>query len=257
MDTAQNVQNNVTDTRFIMGMPITISVVGSTREEDIEDVFSYFVSVDNRFSTYKEHSEIMRINRGELAATDFSADMQEVFALALTTKRESGGYFDIVSPDGSIDPSGIVKGWSIRNAADILRNRGYKHFYIDAGGDIQSEGMSESGETWRVGIRNPFNHDEIVKVVCPRGAGMATSGTAARGAHIYNPLKPGEALADIVSITVIGPNAMEADRFATAAFAMGEDGIHFIEMLPGFEAYQIDSRGIATMTSGFNDYVRD
>ena len=49
---------------------------------------------------------------------------------------------------------------------------------------------------------------------------------------------------------------LEADRFATAAFAMGKDGILFIENLPGFEGYAIDAKGIATMASGFPCIVR-
>ena len=54
----------------------------------------------------------------------------------------------------------------------------------------------------------------------------------------------------------MGPNVLEADRFATAAFAMGREGIHFIESLKGFEGYAIDAKGIATMTSGFEVYTK-
>jgi thiamine biosynthesis lipoprotein ApbE len=60
---------------------------------------------------------------------------------------------------------------------------------------------------------------------------------------------------DVVSLTVIGPNVYEADRFATAAFAMGKKGIYFIEQLPGFEGYMIDTSAQATYTSGFERYV--
>jgi len=89
-----------------------------------------------------------------------------------------------------------------------------------------------------------------------RNEGIATSGTYIRGAHIYNPLNPQEQLNEIVSLTVIGPNIYEADRFATAAFAMGKNGIVFIEHLPGFEAYVIDVKGIATSTTGFSKYTQ-
>ena len=61
--------------------------------------------------------------------------------------------------------------------------------------------------------------------------------------------------ARIVSFTVLGPNVWEADRFATAAFAMGPAGIQFIEKEPCLEGYMISKDGIATMTSGFSDYV--
>ncbi len=62
-------------------------------------------------------------------------------------------------------------------------------------------------------------------------------------------------LVDVVSITIIGPNVFEADRFATAAFAMGRKGIQFIEELAGFEGYMIDAQACATYTSGFERYV--
>jgi len=88
-----------------------------------------------------------------------------------------------------------------------------------------------------------------------RDAEFATSGTAARGQHIYNPHQPQQAIEDIASITVVGPDIYEADRFATAAFAMGRSGIMFIEQLPGFEGYLIDANAVATMTSGFDTLI--
>jgi FAD:protein FMN transferase len=68
-------------------------------------------------------------------------------------------------------------------------------------------------------------------------------------------LRPGPLDGNIASLTVIGHNIYEADRFATAAFAMGAEGVHFIEGLAGFEAYQIDTSGVATFTTGFARYV--
>ncbi|HVU10254.1 MAG TPA: FAD:protein FMN transferase, partial [Phototrophicaceae bacterium] len=164
------------------------------------------------------------------------------------------GYFDI-RHKGTMDPSGIVKGWAIYNAAELLRRQGYQNFYVDAGGDIEAVGKNAQGQDWRVGIRNPFNLHEIVKVLCVSNCGVATSGTYVRGQHIYNPKDETQMIEDVVSLTVIGPNIYEADRFATAAFAMGKDGIAFIERLQGFEGYQIDAAGIATLTSGFAEVV--
>jgi thiamine biosynthesis lipoprotein len=87
------------------------------------------------------------------------------------------------------------------------------------------------------------------------GMGVATSGTYVRGQHIYNPKILGPLETDILSLTVIGPNIYEADRFATAAFAMGREGIVFIERRDGLEGYMIDLNGQATLTSGFERYV--
>ena len=76
-------------------------------------------------------------------------------------------------------------------------------------------------------------HSEHVKVLALTDQGIATSGTAIRGQHIYNPHQPDASIQDIVSLTVIGPNIYEADRFATAAFAMGKEGIRFIANVAG------------------------
>lgn len=220
-------------------------------KETFDAVFAYLTSVDEQFSPFKETSEVSRINRGEIPDTELSAEMREVLEYARRTKEETSGYFNITKPDGRIDPSGIVKGWAILNAAKKLHALGYDNFCLDVGGDIQSSGVNESGESWSVGIRNPFNREEIVKVIYPYGKGVATSGSYIRGAHIYNPHVPDKTPEELVSLTLVGPDVCEADRYATAAFAMGKDGLLFVEHLPGFEAYGIDPKGIATMTSGF------
>lgn len=246
----------MTQTRLIMGMPITVSVANkNAREPSLQNVFSYFQHVDEVFSTYKRESEISRINRGELSADDASPEVREVLALAERTKWETFGYFNIKTPDGKLDPSGLVKGWAIRNAAQLLAEEGFKDYYVDAGGDIQTRGNASKKEPWKVGIRNPFNGKQIVKVLTVAEKGVATSGTYCRGQHVYNPYAPGLALSDVVSLTVVASNVYEADRFATAAFAMGKEGIYFLERLAGIEGYSIDRYGIATQTSGFEQYV--
>jgi FAD:protein FMN transferase len=243
------------ETRLTMGMPVCVEVRETEAAHHIADVFSYFDAIDRQFSIYKADSEISAFNASTVSFAQLTPAMREVLAIAELTKAESDGHFDIMRPDGLVDPSGIVKGWAIRNAALRLRGEGCHNFFVDAGGDAQAEGVSDTGEPWRVGIRNPFDLQEVIKIVALRGQGIATSGTSARGQHIYNPLKPGAAIEDIVSLTVIGPDVLEADRFATAAFAMGADGIYFIEERPGMEAYMVDTQGLATQTTGFGAYV--
>ncbi len=241
----------------MMGMPIAVEIADKTPAKSaIEKVFSYFSYIDEKFSTYKDTSEIMKINRGELGEMEYSEDMKTVFALSEETKKQTDGYFDIRTPSGPYDPSGLVKGWAIYNASKMLLADGFKNFYIDAGGDIQVYGLNAEGRAWSVGIRNPFNQKEIVKVLSVRDEGVATSGTYVRGQHIYNPKNAKMSIREVVSMTVVGRNIYEADRFATAAFAMGEAGIAYIEKLSGFEGYLIHANGMATMTSGFKKYIR-
>ncbi len=219
-----------------------------TSDTDIfKKVFSFFRDVDKKYSPFKKTSEVSKINSGVKKTT---AEMQEILDLCEKTRQETNGYFDVYQ-HGVFNPSGLVKGWAINKAADIIKNAGYEKFYIDAGGDIAANGI-----IWKVGIRNPFVKNQIDKVLRIKGRGVATSGNYERGRHIFNPID-GKLADEIASITVVGPNIYAADRMATAAFAMGKDGINFLEKLPGFEGYMIDNNKIATKTSGFDQYEID
>jgi thiamine biosynthesis lipoprotein len=243
-------------TTSLMGMPITVEIVDPEVSEDaLHKVFLYFQHIDETFSVYKETSEISQINSDRMLLKDASEEMRSVFALSEETKKETKGFFDIRTPHGHFDPSGIVKGWAILNAAKLLDAHGFHHFYVEAGGDIQVRGRNARGNPWTAGIRNPFKKEEIVKIVTLEDCGIATSGTYIRGQHIYNPFRGRKPITDIVSLTVIGKDVYEADRFATAAFAMGRDGIRFLEQRPDLAGYMIDSAGVATMTSTFSAFT--
>ncbi len=245
------------ETRILMGMPITVEIVDCfAKKKDVDKIFDYFKAVDSKFSTYKDKSEISLINKGVIKEDNFSMEMKEIFSLSEETKELTSGFFDIITPDGAYDPSGMVKGWAVYKASQILKESDFENFYIDAGGDIQTFGKNNDGKKWKVGIRNPFNIEEIVKVVEVSGEGIATSGTYIRGDHIYNPNNKNYSIKDIVSLTIIASNVYEADRFATAAYAMGVEGISFVEQLDGFDGYAIDNNSIAVFTSGFEKYIK-
>ncbi len=215
-----------------MGMPIAIEIVDpQATEENIDEVFGYFHGIDEKFSTYKPGSEISQINRKELQPKNYSAEMLTVLDLCENWKQKTNGYFDI--------------------------QKQFKNFYVEAGGDIEACGLNADNKPWVVGIKNPFAQEEIIKVLEISNQGLATSGTYIRGQHIYNPKLPGQQITDIISLTVIGPNVYEADRFATAAFAMENAGINYLNAQPGLQAYLVDSNGIATMTTGLEKYLKN
>lgn len=241
-------------------MPVSIHIVGNAIEKDINDVFTYLHHIDNVFSTYKKDSEISKINDGSLLKRNATEEVKHIFALCEETKHETNGYFDMTR-NGKINPSGIVKGYAIHMAANMLRDKGYKNFSVEIAGDIEVSGSSErksqeksSSGGWQIGIQNPFNTKEIIKVIKVTDKGVATSGNYIQGAHIYNP-KSNEMANEIASITVIAKNVYEADRMATAAFAMGENGIQFIEQLSGFEGYMVTKDKRAIYTGGFENFV--
>ncbi len=210
-----------------MGMPVTVELVNTRSASSlIAETFEYFNGIDERYSTYKPSSEISLINAG-MPPEKWSKEMSDVLELCEKTKLETNGYFDIENAEGTLDPSGLVKGWAIQRAADHLQKKGARNFYIDAGGDIQTHGRNSSGEPWKIGIRNPFDIQEIVKSIAVSGQAVATSGTYIRGQHIYNPRTPGEQPQGVKSITVIGTNHLRRRPFRHGRFCHGYGRDHF------------------------------
>ena len=236
-----------------MGMPVVIEVVDpEVINSDLHAVLNYFRDVDEQFSTYKETSEISQINDGKLSPGEYSLEMKKILSLCEHTKKETNGYFDI-EHKGKIDPSGLVKGYAIWKGAQMLLKNGYKNFYIEIAGDIQTMGLNADHEPWRVGIENPFDRTQIIKVVKLSGEGIATSGTYIRGNHIYNPLT-GEISQEVASVTVIAKNVYEADRFATAAFVMGRGALEFIEKKRELSALLVTQNKTTIKTSNFTQF---
>ncbi len=234
----------------IMGTAIGIDVPGGDLPaEVIDDAFALLRDVDARFSSYRPDSEVSRLIRGELEEADASADLRAVLGLCEDLRRTSDGYFDIRGhrADGRPDPTGLVKGWAIDEAAFRLDAAGALDFAINAGGDIVARGEPEPGRPWRVGIRHPEQGDRLAAVLRIRDLAVATSGLYERGDHIVDP-HDGQAARDLMSVTVVGPSLTYADAYATAAFAMGSAGAAWVHGHPGYGAYAIgaDRRSVWT-----------
>jgi thiamine biosynthesis lipoprotein len=231
----------------IMGMPIVIDVRDERpHDEALERAFDWFSHVDATFSTYKEDSEIRRLERGELALDDADEDVRLVLDRCEALHDETGGYFD-AHVSGRLDPSGLVKGWSVDRAADILRDAGLEHFAVSAGGDMRLVGSG-----WRVGIQHPRERESLAAVLELGDLAVATSGAYARGDHVVDP-HTGAAPADVLSVTVVGPDLATADAYATAAFAMGARGPTWTARLRGYEAMTIMADEAVLTTGGFPD----
>jgi thiamine biosynthesis lipoprotein len=217
----------------------------------LAEAVAWLHEVDATFSTYREDSVVSRVARGELALAECPPQVQEVFALCEQVSQESKGYFSIrAGQDGALDPSGMVKGWAIERASDLLAAHGSRNHSVNGGGDIQMEGESAPGQPWRIGITDPHDRQRVLTVVAGRDLAVATSGVAERGAHILDPhtgLPPGE----LASVTLVGRQLTLVDAYATAAFAMGAQSAAWIESLAGYEALLVFSGGGTRATSGW------
>jgi thiamine biosynthesis lipoprotein len=225
---------------LVMGTVATVELCDPVPDEGALDaVFAWLHQVDRRFSTYKEDSEVERLNRGELRPEDASPDMRFVLDECARLWRVTDGFFD-ANATGRFDPSGFVKGWSVQVASERLTAAGVPNHLVDAGGDIQTRGTPEPGRPWQVGVRHPWQKDKVAFVLTGDDLAVATSGTYERGLHVVDP-RTGRPAAEIASVTVVGRDLGVADAYATAAVAMGRAALDWLANLAGFESAVIFS----------------
>ncbi|MDX6340494.1 MAG: FAD:protein transferase [Trebonia sp.] len=246
----------------VMGTVVSFDVpVAARHDGSLDDAIRWLHWVDRVFSPFRPDSDVSQLAGGEVTVDGCAPEVAEVIEACAFVRELSGGYFT-ASPWGRFDPSGYVKGWAVERAADILSAAGSASHLVNGGGDVQCAGGRpgaapapgagpESAPPWRVGIADPLRPGRLALVVEARDCGVATSGTAERGAHIVNP-RTGAAAADLASVTVVGSSLALADACATAAFAMGPDlARDWTQSLDGYEAYAITAAGDTWQTSGF------
>ncbi len=218
-------------------------------ESVIDTAITWLHQVDATFSTYRPDSEISRLGRGELALPDCSAEVREILDRCAALEVETFGYFSAYAA-GSLDPSGLVKGWAIEKASDRLVAAGSTNHCVNGGGDVQCVGDALPGQPWRVGITHPLRPGALAGVAVGSGLAVATSGTAERGAHVLDP-HTGLAPDELASVTVVGARLARADALATAAFAMGAGARQWIDEVAGYEAFAVAADGGTWSTNGW------
>ncbi len=223
----------------VMGMAVSFDVRDRAPDrEGLAAAVRWLHEVDRTFSTYDENSVVSRLGRGDIGLDDAPRDVVDVLVLCERLRAETDGAFDafaVPAPNGTtLDPSGVVKGWSVERAAAVLEAHGHTDFTINAGGDIAVRGSAGRGTPWRIGIRHPEARDRLAVVLAVTGPmAVATSATYERGAHIVDP-RLGTPTTAVASATVVGPDLTLADAYATAVFVMGVDGLDWLAGRPGY-----------------------
>jgi FAD:protein FMN transferase len=215
--------------------------------EAVDDVVRWLHFVDATFSTYRADSPISRVGRGELRLMDADPYVAEVLDLCARAQQSTRGYFTSIV-DGQLDPSGLVKGWSIEMASALLHEHGSTNHAVNGGGDMQLAGESAPGRPWTVGIADPHDRSRVLATVTGREMAVATSGVTERGAHVVDPFT-GRAATGLAAVTVIGASLTDVDVYATAALAMGTAALAWLETLDGVEAMLVASDSAVTCTS--------
>ncbi|MFD5844153.1 FAD:protein FMN transferase [Streptomyces chartreusis] len=229
-----------------MGFPVSLRVDDAhVGPEAADAVFAWLREVDARFSPFKADSEVCRLDRGEIAHGDISADLGEVLGLCEEYRVATGGAFDVRLPGRGLDPCAVVKGWSVQRAAEVLRAAGARRFVLNAGGDVVA-----SGGPWRVGVRHPEQADKVCAVAELTDGAIATSARYERGDHIIDG-RTGRPATGLLSLSVVAPSLTVADTVATAAFAMGAEGVDWAASRAGCEVFAVDAERRVLRTEGF------
>lgn len=229
-----------------MGMPISVDIPNNNDQKIFNKLFEICEDTDNRFSPYKATSELSKLWRGAIKERDSSPDMQYIISECKKYEKLTDGYF---SPNFAkrFNPTGYVKAWCIQRMVDYLKSENIEIYLINAGGDIVA--ASNGTHKWDIAIANPFNTAEPIASLNVDNLCIATSGSYERGSHIINPHN-GEAATELASVTIFGPKIENADVFATAVYAMGEEkGITFIKTQKAYNAIIVRPDGTITTTA--------
>lgn len=235
-----------------MGMAISLHVraVDPSRgdiQAGVAAAFGVLRRADAAFSTYRDDSDLMQMRRGVLTPADADPWTTSVRHLCAEAEAVTAGLFttDLVGPDGTRgwDPTGVVKGWAVERAADVLREIPGITFCLNAGGDMvagRGRGGLPSGvdATWRVGIADPQDASRILDVVDLTDGALATSGTGQRGTHIVDPRIGAPAAVTRRSVTVMGPDLAWADVWATVSF-LDLDALPFSRMAASYRVVNV------------------
>lgn len=127
--------------------------------------------------------------------------------------------------------SSIAKGYGCDKVAEMLRRNGVTDYMVEIGGEIACGGLGPSRRKWQIGIEKPVaGKEDLAEVIAVNEGGVASSGNyrnfhkEAGGksfGHIISPLTGRPAPTDIAGCTVVAPDCMTADGYATAIMAMG------------------------------------
>ncbi|MBE6250217.1 MAG: FAD:protein FMN transferase [Bacteroidales bacterium] len=166
----------------------------------------------------------------------------------------------------ALNYNAVAQGYSCDVVARYLYSLGVKDMMVNIG-EIYCDGLNPSGKAWTIGIDKPVdgNNDPGVQLQgvfsVPSGPhGVVTSGNyrkfyvsdGRKYAHTIDPRTGRPVTHNLLSATVIAPDATLADAYATYCMVVGLDqAVAFIESSPDLEACLIydDNGQFRTWTS--------
>jgi len=148
-----------------------------------------------------------------------------------------------------IDLGGFGKEYAADRAAQVLKEKGVTHGYVNLAGDMRFLGPKPSGEPWMIGIQDPRARDQVVATLPITMGGLATSGdyeryfelNGQRYCHVLNP-KTGMPVSYWRSVSVTSPATVVSGCTTTMAMLKEAEGLAFLQAT-GFDFFAIDHTG--------------
>jgi thiamine biosynthesis lipoprotein len=166
------------------------------------------------------------------------------------------------TPGVRLDLGGIVKGWAADRAAQRLRKLGPA--LVDAGGDIAVSGPKTDGNAWPVGVIDPFQPGKHIDLLLLERGGVATSGRDRRRwikdklwqHHIIDPRDNQPAQTDVLTATVVAPNARTAEMAAKVALILGSwRAIQWLDQRPALAGLLVLEDGEILHSRRWMNYI--
>jgi len=152
-------------------------------------------------------------------------------------------------PRLQLNASSIAKGYACDVIAKLLESYGITNYLVEIGGEVHAKGKNQSGVCWRIEIPKPLDDasgwvHERMEVVGLCDKSIATSGNyrnfhvkdGKKYGHTINALTGYPAESPILSASVLYPDCMTADAFATVFMTMDLDEAVSL----GNEIYDLD-----------------
>ena len=157
-------------------------------------------------------------------------------------------------PRITLNFSAIAKGYACDVIGELFEAEGVKNYMVEIGGEVAAKGKNSRGQCWQIGINKPEDDvtgmtrdiDTIVRLCGKKG--LATSGNyrnyyirdGKKYAHIIDPRTGYPSEQTILSATIVAPDCMTADAYATTFMVMGiEDACRMAATIPEIEYYII------------------
>ncbi len=148
-----------------------------------------------------------------------------------------------------VDLGGFGKEYAADRAAQVLKEKGVAHGYVNLAGDMRFLGPKPNAEPWMIGIQDPRVSDQVVATLPITQGGLATSGdyeryfewNGQRYCHVLNP-KTGMPVRHWRSVSVTAPATVVSGCTTTMAMLKEADGLAFLEAT-GFDFFAIDHTG--------------